>query len=151
MKMIADGACANLAAMKRSFAILLLLASCGQAVPSSPSSAPVAAPAPRVVPSVKSFPLAIALDGNVKHRSDTEYVATGPEILCAAYLIDSDVPRLVSSEVEWQTDPPGGTFSSGASGVFFLPDTGTVVRIYAVMSDPAAPPNESPRLTLIVP
>lgn len=132
----------------------LIAASCGGApepAPSPPAAQSAAVTRQAAAPQVKVPPLAIALEGNVTRKSETEYQATGPEILCSAFLMDSDVPRLVSSDVKWMTDPPGGTFSFGASGVFFLPDKGSTVKIYAVLEEDSGPSAVSPKLTLLVP
>ncbi|MEK8022599.1 MAG: hypothetical protein AAB229_02220, partial [Candidatus Hydrogenedentota bacterium] len=142
----------------------MFIVACGRPAPPPAMPSALSTPTPAVAAIARNLPpLEIVLEGDAIRRSDTEYEAAGPEILCSAFLMDSEVPRLVSSEVEWKTDPPGGSFSSGASGVFFLPDSHSTVKIYALFSEQgqvspgASSPSmagytvESPRITLIVP
>jgi len=87
--------------------------------------------------------LAITLQGDVEQKDETTFVATGPEIICDAVVIRDTEITPVANLVEWKTEPPGGTFSHGGRGVFYLADEKSEVRIYAVYEG-----DSSPMLTL---
>jgi len=94
--------------------------------------------------------LAIAFEGDVERISETEYKSKGPEIKCAAILIDKDSTFSVTSDAEWIVVPQdAGTFSEGASGVFFLPNQKGSFKIYARYPFDKEPKIESIKLTLI--
>ncbi len=131
--------------------LAILLASCGDEPETRiVTTAPDVASAPAPPPAAPLLPLAIALEGDVTRRSDTEYVATGPEIRCVAVLIEKDTPVMVTSEVRWVVEPGNaGVFSAGAQGVFFLPDAEGAATIRAVYPAEGEVTARSPGLVLL--
>lgn len=116
--------------------IFVLFGACADSAPPPAVIAPMTVNEPKAV-------LAITLQGDVERKDETTYVATGPEIICDAVVIRDTEVTPVANLVEWKTDPPGGTFSHGGRGVFYLADEKSEVRIYAVYEG-----DSSPMLTL---
>lgn len=138
-------------------AILLFATSaCGGSSPSgetgpvsSNSASPSSQSSDTALPA--SSALAIALEGDVEAVSETEYRAKGPEIRCAAMLVGGEAEP-VTSEVDWTADPASaGLFSSGAQGVFFIPEGSGRVEIEARLRNPDGSEIVSPKLILVVP
>jgi len=122
---------------------LFLLAACGR----TESPQPQAALVEKMSPPAVSYTLAISLSGDVEQKNETNFVATGPEIVCSAILIDKENIN-VSDMVEWKTDPPGGNFSKGTRAIYYLVDEKSDVKIYAEYTNDSGIHALSPKLTL---
>jgi hypothetical protein len=136
--------------------LLFLFAGCGGQPPAAPIS-PLPPVSPQSTPAAEADTaaagaLAIALEGDVEPASETEYRSKGPEIRCSAMLVVGGVPQPVATEVEWTAEPDGvGVFSSGAHGVFFVPEGSGRVEIHAALKSPEGAETVSPKVILIVP
>lgn len=112
------------------FFLLLAVSACGGAAPPAVDSltdgdAEAIAAAPSAV-------LAVALEGDVESVSETEYRAIGPEIRCSAFLLKDEEASPIAGLVVWKTKPEGaGIFSTGAVGVFFIPERTGAIEIVA--------------------
>lgn len=115
------------------FLPVFLTLACGQSSPSAPIDAQ-ATPAPTATPDARAEApvLAVALEGDVLAISETEYRAKGPEIRCSAFLIENGSAAPILGLAEWRAMPNGaGVFSTGATGVFFIPERSGAIEIEA--------------------
>lgn len=121
----------------------MFLAACGQSEPGPPRVPPVE----KISEPAVSSALAISLSGDIDQKDETTFVATGPEVVCSAVLINSEIVN-VTDLVEWKTDPPGGDFSKGTGSVHYLADEKSDVRIYAEYTNDSGIRSVSPKLKL---
>lgn len=141
-------------------ATFFTLAGCGGGPAAPPPGAgepgpAVAAEAPaEASPAALDGRLAVALEGDVEHLGDTLYRAMGPDLRCAAVLLDSGggEPVPATSLVEWKVTPSdAGTFSMGPRGAYFLPSRAETVTIHAELpGEGGGPGSRSPGLSLAV-
>lgn len=133
------------------FLPVFLTLACGQSSPSAPVEAPdTTAPTATTNESAEAAVLAVALEGDVLAISETEYRAKGPEIRCSAFLIENGNASPILGLAEWRAMPNGaGVFSTGATGVFFIPERSGTIEIEAEC-DHAGRRLKSPRLILHV-
>lgn len=127
---------------KKVLIILALVAACGRAEPPAPMQ-PV-----EVVAAAPQPKLAIAIEGDVRQKDESTFIATGPEIICSAVLMQEGTITSVTDSVEWMTEPPGGDFSRGTRGVFYLVDEKSDVKIFAEYKNDTGETFVSPKLTL---
>lgn len=131
------------------FSAALLGISCGRTAAPAGVETPAATAA--AAAKVEAAPvLAVALEGDVLMLSETEYRAKGPEIRCSAFLIRDETAAPIMGLAEWRVFPAGaGFFSTGATGVFFIPEGTGVVEIEAELEHEGRH-LRSPRLRLHV-